>query len=124
MIDLNNGITYASLFKPDVETSTITGSAVDVTSYKGKLKVTQDVGTVSGTSPTLDGKIQDSEDGSTDWTDVSDATFTQVTASNDIQSIGVDTRAVRKYVRYVGTMAGSSPSYDIGVSFIGEKQYK
>lgn len=118
MLDANS-LTYSTLFAPDVETSTITGSAVDTRGFVGNTKVTQDVGTVGGTSPTLDGKLQDSADGSTNWADISGATFTQVTASDDVQSISVETRAHKRYIRYVGTIAGTSPTYDIGVSMVG-----
>ncbi|MEW6304687.1 MAG: hypothetical protein AB1705_14525 [Verrucomicrobiota bacterium] len=122
MKDLQSRLTAASLSAPAAQTSTVTGAAVDIRDYHGKLKVMQNVGTVSGTSPTLDGKIQDSADGSTGWADVSGATFTQVTASTNHQSIGVDTRACKRYIRYVGTIAGTSPSFQLAVEFVGQKQ--
>lgn len=102
-------------------TTTVTTSAVDLRTYKGVAKILQTVGVVSGTTPTLDGKIQQSADGSTDWLDITGATFTQVTASDSYQSIGVDLRKTRGYIRYVGTIAGTTPSFTMGVSVIAEK---
>lgn len=120
-IDLHGELTAVELSPPAARTSTVTGTGVDVSRYKGVLKVTQQVGTVSGTTPTLDGKIQDSANDST-YADVTGYTFTQVTASTNLQSLGVDTRNVRQYVRYVGTIAGTSPSFGLAVSFIGQKE--
>lgn len=119
MLDANS-LTYAALSTPEGEvSSTVTGSAVDIRGFIGNIKVTQDVGTATGTSETLDGKIQDSADGSTGWADVTGATFTQVTDSDDVQSISVETRATKRYIRYVGTIAGSTPTFDLGVSLVG-----
>ena len=68
-----------------------------------KLAVT---GTISGTAPTLDVKIQESDDNS-DWTDVK--SFTQVTTTAFVQYI----RALpsKKYIRAVADVGGTSPSY-------------
>lgn len=122
-LDQNAELTYATLSAPDAETSTVTGSGVDIRDYIGSIKITQDVGTVGGTSPTLDGKIQDSADNST-FADVSGATFTQVTSTGNQQSITLDTRSVQRYIRYVGTIAGTSPAFDMGASLVGKKQVR
>ena len=89
--------------------------------FTGNLLVIQDTGTVSGTTPTLDGKIQNSADGSTGWADISGATFAQVTASNNTQTIAVAANACLGYIRYVGTIAGTTPSFMVGVQALGTK---
>ena len=99
--------------------TTVTGAAVAVAGFTGNLLVIQNVGVVSGTAPTLDGKIQDSVDGSAGWADVSGATFTQVTASNNIQAIAVNSDATRGFIRYVGTIAGTAPSFISGSTALG-----
>lgn len=101
-------------------TATVTATGLDLRGYKGVVKVCQLVGVVSGTTPTLDGKIQQSPDNST-WVDVAGATFTQVTASDSYQSIGVDLRKTGGYIRYVGTIAGTTPSFTMGVTLVAEK---
>lgn len=108
--------------KPDRETSTVTGSAVDIRQYVGGLEIYQAVGTVSGTTPTLDGKIQHSADGSTGWADVTGATFTQVTASDAGESITISADSSLGYIRYVGTIAGTSPSFDLAVIGFGQQK--
>ena len=117
-----DSITAFQVTPADARTSTVTGSAVDVRNYIGQLGFIQDVGTVGGTNPTLNGKIQDSADGSTGWADVDGAAFAQVTATGNIQKITVNTRDVKRYVRYVGTIAGSTPSFDMGVIGVGKLQ--
>lgn len=120
-IDAQHGTTPAQISVPAARTATVTGSGIDLKDYIGGYEITQDVGAVSGTSPTLDGKIQDSADNSS-FADVSGATFTQVTTSDKIQSIRIDVDAVRRYIRYVGTIAGTSPSFTMGVNGRGVKQ--
>jgi|TARA_Y100000310_G_scaffold84340_1_gene81165 hypothetical protein len=122
-IDINGEITVADLDKPDVHTSTATGTGLDISSYEGKIKVTLICGTVGGTSPTNACKIQDSADDST-YADVTGATFTTVTASNSNESIAVDTRGVNKYIRSVQTIGGTSPTFDSVVVTAGIKKVR
>ena len=70
-------------------------------------------GTVSGTSPTLDVKLQDSADGSS-WADTGVA-FTQVTATGSRQQREFRTKQGRPHVRLAATAGGTSPSFG-GVS--------
>lgn len=115
-----NILTGSSLAAPAANTATLTGAAFNLQAYDGVVKIIQDIGVVSGTNPTWAGKIQQSADGSTSWTDVTGATFTQVTASTNTQSIGVDTRAVQQYIRYIGTIGGTStPTFNLAVEIVG-----
>lgn len=66
-------------------------------------------GTVSGTSPTLDVKLQDSADGSS-YADTGVA-FTQVTATGSRQQRELRVREGRPYVRLAHTVGGTSPSF-------------
>ena len=110
---LNTGLT------PRTVTSSVNGSAVDLLTGDGRCFALQQVGTVSGTSPTLAGKIQESADGST-WSDISGATFTTVTASDNVQAITFDRS--QRYVRYFGTVGGSSPSFAVAVLISEQKK--
>lgn len=99
-------------------TSTTNGSWIDVRPYnQGDMPLLLEVGTVSGTSPTLDVKIQDATDGSgTGAADITGATFTQVTASNSKQKLVLKAGSTRGYIRAVQTIAGTSPSFMAGVT--------
>lgn len=188
------------LSAPDERTATVTGAAVRIHQYQGGLEITQVVGTVGGTSPTLDGKIQESEDigvalatatydhtggaaerlitkasafanytytagdvikitaatggvevgtylvgsresdntitlaadprltadatgiSSNAFADVSGATFTQVTASDAFESITISADSSEGYIRYVGTIAGTSPSFDMAAIGFGQQK--
>lgn len=66
----------------------------------------------SGTSPTLDVKIQHSSDNST-WVDL--ITFTQATARTSERKSATGT--VNRYVRAEWTVGGTSPSFTFAVAF-------
>jgi hypothetical protein len=105
---------------PRTSTSTVTGSAVDLITGDGRCFAVQQVGAVSGTTPTLAGKIQESADGSTGWADISGATFTTVTATDNVQAITFD--RTQRYVRYIGTIAGTTPSFAVAVIVSEQKK--
>lgn len=119
--DYNAALTQTSVSAIAARTATVTATGIDVSAYKGSLVVQQLVGVVSGTSPTLNGKLQSSPDNSA-WTDIDGATFTQVTASDSFQKIAVNVREGAKYLRYVGTIAGTTPSFTMGVVLLGMKE--
>lgn len=119
--DINTPLTQTSVSGIASRTTTLTATGVDVSGYKGGLIVQQLVGVVSGTTPTLDGKLQGSPDNSA-WTDITGATFTQVTATDSFQKIGVQVAVVGKYIRYVGTIAGTTPNFTMGVVLLGQKE--
>lgn len=105
-------------------TSTLTGTAVDVTLYEGIGAVVLNTAKGTGTTPTLDGKLQSgAESDGSDAADISGATFTQVTdAADSLQVLSVDLSAAGKYLRFVGTITGTSPSFVLGVSLVGIKK--
>ena len=116
-------LTGQQLVRASANTATFFGAAMDLQQYTGTVRVSQHVGAVAGTNPTLDGKIQDSADG-VNFNDVAGSIFATVTAANSDQVINVDTRAVRRYVRYGGTIGGSAgQSFTFNVSALGLKKY-
>lgn len=118
--DLNGPLTQTSVSAIAARTATVTSTGIDISGYNGGIIVQQLVGVVSGTTPTLDGKLQSSPDNST-WSDISGATFTQVTATDNFQKIGIQVPAAARYLRYVGTIAGTTPSFTMGVVLLGQK---
>lgn len=123
--DIQNELTQFELFGGQRLTVTGNGTGVNVSDYNGVLKLVLSFGAGGGTSPTLDVKIQDSADDST-YADLSPAkAFTQVTdAAASFQTLGLDTRSVRKFIRAVATLTGTSPTFDGAVVAIGSKQYQ
>lgn len=97
-------------------TAAATGTGVDLKDYEGPIVIVQNHGTSTGT---LDGKIQDSADNSS-FADVTGATFVQSTTTADIQSIVLQSKQVRRYIKYVGTVV-TGPQV-VGVSMTGVKK--
>ena len=102
-------------------TADANGAGADLQGYQGVLKIVLDSGAGGGTTPTLDVKIQDSADND-NFTDVVDKAFAQVTTTASLQSLGIDTRAVRRYIRAVLTITGTSPTFGLAVVAAGQKQ--
>lgn len=121
---LFDNIKAAFTHRPQRATSSQNGTGVDTQGYRDAMVVLE-VGTVSGTSPTLDVKLQESDDNST-FTDISGATFTQVTASNSSQVKRLAELNVtrKRYVRAVATIAGTTPSFDFATEILLGESYK
>lgn len=106
---------------PVSRTATANGTGVDLIDVAGNMQTALLLtGAVSGTTPTLDVKIQESSDNTT-FTDVAGATFTQQTAANQRQVISF--AAIKRYVRAVYTIAGTSPNFATGVTFLASRRH-
>jgi len=104
-------------------TASANGAGVDVSNYQGDVKVTLDSSAGGGADHTLDVKLQHSDDNST-WVDVTGGAFTQVTnAGASFESIILNGDGLKKYVRGVDTVAGTSPTFSRSLQLIGEKKY-
>ena len=102
-------------------TSTLTGTGIDVLEYEGVGLVLLNASAGTGTSPTLDVKLQHSDDDST-YEDVTSGAFTQVTDVAETAGVKVmklNVSDLKRYLRVVGTIAGTTPSFDFGVEFVG-----
>ena len=98
------------------DTAAATGTGVDLKDYEGPMLVVQSHGTSTGT---LDGKIQDSADNSS-FADVAGLTFAQVTTAAGVKSLVLQSKQVRRYVKYVGTV-GTGPQV-VSVTISGVKK--
>ena len=113
----NQALLGASVYPASVNDTT-GGTGIDMLEADGRCFATQVIGAVSGTTPSLTGKIQESDDNST-WSDVSGATFTAVTASSNLQTIVFD--RTKRYLRHHRTVSGTTPAFLLGV-LIGEQK--
>lgn len=100
--------------------TTYTGTGVDVSACKGSMVVILDSAAASA-GDTLDVKIQESDSLGSGYTDVSGATFTQVTAgAASVAKISLNADALKKYIRAIGTIAGNgSESITFSVTALG-----
>lgn len=99
------------------------GTGVDIIQFTGQIAIVLDCGAATaGSSPTMDIKIQDSADNSS-FADLSPAfAFTQVTNAASVQKkvLSKDAAVVRRYIRAVKTIGGtSSPAFPCSVKGYG-----
>ena len=106
------------------KTTTFNGTAFDTLDFEGDVQLDQNVGVVSGTTPTLDGKFQESDTSGGTYTDITGATYTQVTATTNLQTKVVRIGETKRFIRYVGTIGGTTPNFTMGVVFRGRKKYE
>lgn len=102
--------------------ATLNGSSIDRSGYHSCVLFAQSgAATGSPTAQTLDAKIQDSDDGSTGWADVTGAAITQNTAVNSSAKKSVNLQAVKRYTRVVATVAftaGTSPTLGVSTAVV------
>lgn len=105
-------------------TSTGNGTDLDLQSYAGEIVILADVKNIAGSSPTMDISIQDSADNSS-FAAISPAlAFTQVTTVASAQKLVINKDTLRRYVRVVKTIGGtSSPEYYVSVKILAVKKY-
>lgn len=96
------------------------GTAVNVGDYQGLALLHLNSGATNAGTNTV--KLQHSEDGSTNWVDVSGAAFAAVGTSASAQTLKINTDKLLKFVRVVDTLAGAT-SVIRGVTLVGRKQY-
>ncbi len=117
--DVANQAVLGVGLSPRITTNSLSSQGGDLLAGDGRCFAIQLVGTVAGTSPTLDGKIQESSDNS-NWTDIAGAVFHEVSTSDNTQAITFDRS--KRDVRYVGTIAGGSPSFALAVVISEQKK--
>lgn len=110
--DLSQAIVSGSLFATSTGVSTdanAAGASVDLASNVSNVcSAVQVVGGLAGTgTPTLTSKLQESTDGTNNWTDVTGGGFTAVTTTSNVQVIPF--KPTKRYVRTTGTIAGTNP---------------
>ena len=117
------GASVLSLLDPADRSATVNGLAADILDYEGHAAAILQSAAGTGTTPTLDVKLQDSADGSTGWADIAGGAFTQVgNAAASAQVLKFNASAARRHIRAVATVGGTTPSFACAVSLVGKKQ--
>lgn len=118
--DLQNGYAFGQSIRPDQWGATVNGSSVDCRDCGPEVTCIVLNGENEGTTETLDVKLQESDDDST-FTDITGATMTQITAGGHAPEVKTFYNRAKRYVRAVGTIAGTSPDIDFGVCILAPK---
>tara|TARA_S200000501_G_scaffold110296_1_gene103625 strand:- start:7484 stop:7867 length:384 start_codon:yes stop_codon:yes gene_type:complete len=104
-------------------TSTATSAAIDLLEYDGDVSLILTSAAGTGSSPTLDVKVQDSDASGGTYGDLSGATFTQVTGSVSMQVITFCKDEAKRYIKIVQTIGGSTPSFTFNINGVALKKY-
>ena len=121
IIDVHNELLASNLIA-GTYTANADGAGVDLQDYQGVLKVILNSGAGGGTTPTLDAKIQDSADNFA-FADIPGKVFGRVTdAGMSIQILGIDTRTIKRYIRVALAITGTSPTFGLAITAVGQKQ--
>jgi hypothetical protein len=116
-------LTTSRMTVSTARTANYTGTAFDTKDYEGSAKVIVDVGAVSGTTPTLDLKLQESDTSGGSYTDIAGATAAQMTATG-VAEINYNANQAKRWIRVAGTITGTSPSFANSELFVGFKKYQ
>lgn len=113
MRSLYDAIKVMQSLVPAVRTASANGTGVDTFGYNTAIAVINagDIDLTTG-DETYSFKVQDSADNSS-FADVAALSAVTVTADNDVKKIRIDGlgTSIRRYVRVVATLAGTTPSW-------------
>lgn len=105
-----------SLLPPAAMTTTTTGTAIDMTAYRGGALVTLHSAAGTGTTPTMDVKLQSSATSGGTYADIPSAAFTQVVGAASIQTLMLNVDSNKPWIKAVATIGGTTPSFTAAVS--------
>lgn len=132
--DIQNSAIAKTLLMPQAVTQTTTTTHVDMGAGiggQGGLTMLLNIGAVSGTGgPACDIKLQECATTDGTYTDITGATFAQLTTGSSGVTTGANAASVKtvfnrgqRYVRAVLTVAGTTnPSFTLGLSLIEMKR--
>ncbi len=124
MPDLNGATTAAVLFQKNilVASGTATYAGVDIKDYIGIIKLVLDASSpVADGSTTLTVNLLDSADNTT-FATLTTPTFASTTATLNHQEVGLDTRAVKRYVQGRHVVTGTTATFTTSLIMVGEKE--
>lgn len=122
--EVNNNTLVSVIPAADVAASA-DSAGNDMAGFIGNVKFTLDTANTAGTAPTLAVKLQQSADGSTNWTDITGGGFTTVSGALAVgfQTIIISINDVQRYVRAHQVIGGSaSPSFATSLTGFGLKK--
>lgn len=116
--------TTISLMAPAALSDTTTAAAVDVSGFHGLCDVVLNSTALDAASETSDVKLTHCDTSGGTYTDVTNGAFAQVTnAAASCQTLVLNADSLKKYVKVVSTLAGTSPTCTQSVTLSGKKNY-
>jgi hypothetical protein len=120
--DIGSSTSVETLQSPILCGTNCTNAAIDVSPYVGTLKVIQTVGRLSGTTPTNIGVLMTSTGSVAGGQWVLVTNYVAVTDGTNTQSLSIDKRAIRKFLRYHMELFGTTPTGMVSVVAVGSRQ--
>ena len=121
------GCDVLAAITPDAYTTTPTGSAIDLAPYAGSMHFIL-ASKAASAADTLDGKLTECDTSGGTYTDVTGGAFTQVTDASTgatlLQTLTIPKSKLKRFVKAVGTIAGSSVSIPCVMLFIARNKYQ
>jgi hypothetical protein len=120
-------LTSVSLFAGTFTANQHSLDGIDIKDYLGKIKVTLDSSVASGNNQAVNVKLQTSDELAANYADFDPAVaFANVAANSaaQIQSIEVDTRKAKRYIRAHATAPAAGNGRAISVVATGKRQLK
>lgn len=115
MLDVSSFVKPIQLLVPLTRTSTASGTAVDISKYEGIASAVISLGAALTTTETCIVTIETSDTSGGTFTVVATAPTLTGTSDNTVIDLPVDLRSAKKWIRATATIAGTTPSFDIGV---------
>ena len=117
--------TTIALMAPAAITATTTAAAVDVSALHGLADVILNTGVTGGADEVADVKLTHCATSGGTYTDVANGAFAQVTYAGgaSCQTLVVDADSLKKYVKVVATLDGTTPAVTLGVTISAKRNY-
>lgn len=123
MMNVLGQATAVVLAQASEYTSDTNATGVDVSEFEGSVLATLDANHISGTTPTLDVKLQEADAQGGTYTDIPGAAFTQVTTTDALRQLSFNVSDRKRWIRAVIDVGGTSPVYRLSVLLVGLKKY-
>jgi hypothetical protein len=122
-MNLGDQLQLVALLPAAVVTASGNGTGKDLQQLDGEIGVILDsAGGTGNADNRLNVKLQESDDNST-FSDITGGAFTQVAVTASQQKISLNKNELKRYVRAVKTVAGTTPSFVVSVSIVGINKY-
>jgi hypothetical protein len=116
-------VTAEALFPAATFSANVNGTGLDIKDYLGKIKVTASFGAAADNNQAIDAVIEHSDELAANYTET-DVEFAPViaNAAAEVQSVAVDTRATKRYIRVAATRAAAGNGRPVAIIATGKKQ--
>jgi hypothetical protein len=108
-----------SLLSASKLTATNTGAAVEVGDYHGLAQVVLNASLMEAASTSAVVKLQHADTSSGSYTDAGIAFAAITDTDGKFQALGINADRLKKFVRVVSTLTGTTPAVTVSVTLVG-----